>query len=224
MRRHRAPAAAGSAVLTLRPATDLDVVRVHGADVTVKFVHELRGAEDLRKAVLYARARVLQDAARLNCNVLLSEGCAFFPHPLPLTHSLIPAQVELHAHAPGPAAPRRGRVQRAARARPGHGHSRACARAAVPRRARPLRAAGRVLPGAAAPPAVPQLEPVVERERVASRGVRRRRPQHAVRSESQAAVSSQQSAIGIYLRVNKQCAVGLDVQCVLGTGSCIVPC
>ena len=54
--------------------TDMDVIRVHDTNLTFQFVHELRGAEDLRKAVQYARAHLMQDAVRLEYNVLLSEG------------------------------------------------------------------------------------------------------------------------------------------------------
>ena len=54
----------------------MDIIRVHSTNLTFKFTHDLQGADELRKAVQHARARLMQDAMRLNYNVLLSEGYA----------------------------------------------------------------------------------------------------------------------------------------------------
>lgn len=53
---------------------DLEIAYTHHANISYRFVHDLRAATDLRKAVQLARCQLLQDANRLKCNVLLSEG------------------------------------------------------------------------------------------------------------------------------------------------------
>lgn len=53
---------------------ELDVVRMHESTMRYTFVHEIRHARDLRKAVEYARYRLMQEAQRLNYNILLVEG------------------------------------------------------------------------------------------------------------------------------------------------------
>lgn len=52
----------------------MDIIRVHNTNITYKFIHDLQNADEVRKAVQYARARLIQDAIRLDYNVLLSEG------------------------------------------------------------------------------------------------------------------------------------------------------
>lgn len=47
---------------------------MHDADMIFKFEHELRRATDVPKAVQFARSQLMQDARRLNYNILLLEG------------------------------------------------------------------------------------------------------------------------------------------------------
>ena len=47
---------------------------MHHSNLSFTFSHELRHVTDVRKAVQFARYQLMQDAARLHYNILLSEG------------------------------------------------------------------------------------------------------------------------------------------------------
>ena len=63
-----------ASMLLTWPTADLEIAYTHHANISYRFVHDLRAATDLRKAVQLARRQLLQDANRLKCNVLISEG------------------------------------------------------------------------------------------------------------------------------------------------------
>lgn len=135
----------------------MDVIRVHNTNLTFKFTHDLQGPDEVRKAVQYARARLMQDAVRLNYNVLLSEGYALPGRPFARARPLTLApQMALHAPAQRPPTPRRGRLQRPAGARAGKGNP--PLPAALHGRARSLRASIQESPGPTTAEALPQLQ------------------------------------------------------------------
>lgn len=53
---------------------ELEITRMHHTNTTFTFTHELRDIADLQKAVLFARHKLMQEAVRLQFNILLSEG------------------------------------------------------------------------------------------------------------------------------------------------------
>lgn len=53
---------------------ELEITRMHHTNVTFTFAHELRDVADLQKAVQFARHKLMQEAVRLQFNILLSEG------------------------------------------------------------------------------------------------------------------------------------------------------
>ncbi|KAI0343902.1 hypothetical protein BDW22DRAFT_1103518 [Trametopsis cervina] len=52
----------------------IEVLRLLENDISFEFKHELRRIVDLRKAVLFARQQLMQDASGLGFNILLMEG------------------------------------------------------------------------------------------------------------------------------------------------------
>ena len=55
-------------------ATEMDIVRVYDATMSGAYLFELKKATSLRSAVIFARQRLLRDAAAKGYNVFLTEG------------------------------------------------------------------------------------------------------------------------------------------------------
>ncbi|KAI0639190.1 hypothetical protein C8Q77DRAFT_1152185 [Trametes polyzona] len=53
---------------------DMQIVRVYSSPVHATYVFDLKNTADLRRAVVFARQKLLQEAARKEYNVFLTEG------------------------------------------------------------------------------------------------------------------------------------------------------
>ncbi|KAI0824130.1 hypothetical protein BC628DRAFT_1420233 [Trametes gibbosa] len=53
---------------------DMQIIRVHSATVQATYTFDLKNDTDLRRAVVFARQKLLQEAARKEYNVFLKEG------------------------------------------------------------------------------------------------------------------------------------------------------
>ena len=57
----------------------MDIERVYDATMCGAYLFELKKATNLRSAVIFARQRLIQDAAAKGYNIFLTEGCVQYP-------------------------------------------------------------------------------------------------------------------------------------------------
>ncbi|KAI0690689.1 hypothetical protein BC835DRAFT_1280580 [Cytidiella melzeri] len=54
--------------------SEMEVLRMHDTDLLVELQHEIKNVAELRKAVQFARLRLMKEASQLQYNILLMEG------------------------------------------------------------------------------------------------------------------------------------------------------